>query len=649
MPALVAFNRRWQIGSDDLVFVFAGGLMARIAWVTVLCIIFGVYHSQIRLCTASFALQSFFIGVIALTFIVILNEIAIIWMSMRGSVINTRPRRHIPILLYIQIALYVPETCLSALGIYWAFYESKGCEDGLTIPVKITVVLQWCLFLTVLVVVVVFFDPLGSTQITDHGEDRRALQEKTTKIWERRCKVLCCCFASCDEDYRDAISDIAGMFASELHGIDAVPSDVAAGLILLQEQQEEEERQKIQDGQTSSEGVPVDLSDPSQKKLIDDAAHFMKYSLGSYGWPMYVFMNPCCGTFHFCSKVRWLSCLGPRAKHIINDNCCMCNSAAIHLQSSLPESDLIYCTYHNKLYEIPFYVAIDDKAKAVVISIRGTLSMRDTLTDLTGHGERIDMEGVEDGMAHKGMFLSAQYIKKVLLDNGILQGAFDEAEDRGGNYRLVIVGHSLGAGTASVLSILLKPLFPGLQCFAYSNPSVLNESATVNCEDYVLSVLVGKDVVPRMSVKTLNTLVQDLENVIMNCNLPKYRILMTGCWRAICFFLGNNNKNRKGKRGERQPLSSSTGGARSSYVSNNGGSSESESNRQRNESQLVRLFPAGKILQIDVKPKNRPRPGLAYDLTWANKENYDRVIICPTMVKDHFPDVVMNALRDITS
>jgi hypothetical protein len=46
----------------------------------------------------------------------------------------------------------------------------------------------------------------------------------------------------------NAISGIANMFASELHGVDAVPSDVAVGLILLQQQQEEEDRLRIQDG-----------------------------------------------------------------------------------------------------------------------------------------------------------------------------------------------------------------------------------------------------------------------------------------------------------------------------------------------------------------------------------------------------------------
>ena len=38
------------------------------------------------------------------------------------------------------------------------------------------------------------------------------------------------------------------------------------------------------------------------------------------------------------------------------------------------------------------------------------------------------------------------------------------------HYRLVIVGHSLGAGVASILAILLKDYFPDLICYAYSPP-----------------------------------------------------------------------------------------------------------------------------------------------------------------------------------
>ena len=36
------------------------------------------------------------------------------------------------------------------------------------------------------------------------------------------------------------------------------------------------------------------------------------------------------------------------------------------------------------------------------------------------------------------------------------------------SYGLTIVGHSLGAGVASILAFLLRPKYPALTCFAYS-------------------------------------------------------------------------------------------------------------------------------------------------------------------------------------
>ncbi|XP_032242701.1 diacylglycerol lipase-beta isoform X2 [Nematostella vectensis] len=630
MPALVAFNRRWQIGSDDLVFPFTAGLMARFAWFIVVCSIYGVYHKDLKECHSQIALQTFFIGVIIVACLVMGNEVAIIWTSMQGTIMNTRPRQRIPILLYIQLALYVPEIALSILGIYWAFHSSTGCELGVVVPVQITVVLQWLILLSVFAAAAMFFDPLGAL----HKQDRSI--EQSSKLWERRCRLLCCCFAGNDQQYMNAISQIAEMFASELHGVDAVPSDVAVGLILLQQQQEIESR-----GKPWYSGTPVDLSKDEERSRIDAAAYFMRYSVGSYGWPMYVFMNPCCGPCSLCQKARCSACCYPANSlaHIIKDNCCMCNTAAIHLQTELRNEDLFYCSYHNKLYEIPFYVALDRDKKTVVVSIRGTLSMKDTLTDLTGHGEDIHIEGLDGGMAHKGMYLSATYIKGQLIDHGILQEAFDEAAKTGESYRLVVVGHSLGAGTASVLSVLLKPMYPDLQCFAYSNPSCLNESACTRTEDYIMSVIVGKDVVPRMGVKNLNTLKRDLETVIMRCNQPKYRVLISGCWRALCFLLDKRSNGQT--EGERQPLNSE---GSASYVEEGLGSlaeREPGTSDVTNGKSLVQLYPAGKILQINELPQNR------FDLLWANRQMFQRVLISHTMLKDHFPDVVLKDLTEI--
>lgn len=41
------------------------------------------------------------------------------------------------------------------------------------------------------------------------------------------------------------------------------------------------------------------------------------------------------------------------------------------------------------------------------------------------------------------------------------------------HYGLIVVGHSLGAGTAAILSFLLRPQYPTLKCFAYSPPGGL--------------------------------------------------------------------------------------------------------------------------------------------------------------------------------
>ena len=63
------------------------------------------------------------------------------------------------------------------------------------------------------------------------------------------------------------------------------------------------------------------------------------------------------------------------------------------------------------------------------------------------------------------------YIKDKLEEEAILSRAFSHNEERGTQeFELVLVGHSLGAGTASILAILLRQEYPTLQCFAYSPP-----------------------------------------------------------------------------------------------------------------------------------------------------------------------------------
>lgn len=69
------------------------------------------------------------------------------------------------------------------------------------------------------------------------------------------------------------------------------------------------------------------------------------------------------------------------------------------------------------------------------------------------------------------MVQAAVYIRNKLQEENLIEKALNHNPTRGTqNYGLVLVGHSLGAGTAAILAILLKQEYSTLECFSYSPP-----------------------------------------------------------------------------------------------------------------------------------------------------------------------------------
>ena len=97
------------------------------------------------------------------------------------------------------------------------------------------------------------------------------------------------------------------------------------------------------------------------------------------------------------------------------------------------------------------------------------------------------------------MVQAAVYIRKEIHDRHLLTEAFNFDVERGSrDYDLVVVGHSLGAGTAAILAILMHDQFPELHCFAFSPPGgLMSASCVEQTKSFITSVVVGKDVVPR--------------------------------------------------------------------------------------------------------------------------------------------------------
>lgn len=69
---------------------------------------------------------------------------------------------------------------------------------------------------------------------------------------------------------------------------------------------------------------------------------------------------------------------------------------------------------------------------------------------------------------------AASYIYKKVKDEHLLTKAFNWDKDRGTDtFNIVCVGHSLGAGTAAILAIMLKQEYPATKCFSFSPPGGL--------------------------------------------------------------------------------------------------------------------------------------------------------------------------------
>jgi len=164
----------------------------------------------------------------------------------------------------------------------------------------------------------------------------------------------------------------------------------------------------------------------------------------------------------------------------------------------------------NKLYTPPFYLVRDDKQKTFVLSIRGSSTSSDWITDCAAWATPLTIDSVE-GMAHYGILRSARTIYEEVIY--ILRAIYATEKS---DYDLVVVGHSLGGGTASLLALCFienetemkknKNILEKLKVYAFATPSVVskNIASMALVQKYVTSIILNTDVVSRIGVESLN-------------------------------------------------------------------------------------------------------------------------------------------------
>lgn len=103
--------------------------------------------------------------------------------------------------------------------------------------------------------------------------------------------------------------------------------------------------------------------------------------------------------------------------------------------------DLLYASFENNVFQTPFFISLDHDERCIVVAIRGTMSLRDAITDLSAEAKPLDYPGIPEGCkAHHGMLLAA----KNTLEKINQLGTLNRAAINYPNYTVVITGHSLG-------------------------------------------------------------------------------------------------------------------------------------------------------------------------------------------------------------
>ena len=224
-----------------------------------------------------------------------------------------------------------------------------------------------------------------------------------------------------------------------------------------------------------------------KKEDLDLPRYLYRYTLGTTGW---IGLN-------FFGKGKGFMTDAWRDKP---------NLRALLDYLSIPESDmLVFNLEEDKVFRPGFYVCIDRAQSAVILSIRGTMSIRDGMTDLV-----CEYVPFKDGLAHSGFLKSSQWFFEN-IGRQLLMFA-----EEYGLENIFCLGHSLGGATASLTCMHIHDHFlsrdegwptcsldPGkqinLHCYAYGPPPTVSQCLSSRYDHLITVFINGEDVVPSLS------------------------------------------------------------------------------------------------------------------------------------------------------
>lgn len=183
----------------------------------------------------------------------------------------------------------------------------------------------------------------------------------------------------------------------------------------------------------------------------------------------------------------------------------------IILKKKLRERDYVLLRHETSCEpgRVGNYIAINHIDKTVLVGLKGTSTFSDLVTDATGKTIEHTLENPLD---------ESYTSKEIRCHEGIWTAALTMADDLEelisnlflpSGYKILICGHSLGAGTACLLGVLLRSRIAELRggdklrVLAIAPPPVLNHEAALAASSFCTSLVNNNDIVPRLSLSNL--------------------------------------------------------------------------------------------------------------------------------------------------
>jgi sn1-specific diacylglycerol lipase len=210
------------------------------------------------------------------------------------------------------------------------------------------------------------------------------------------------------------------------------------------------------------------------------------------------------------------------------------------------------------------------------------------------------------------------------------------------DYTIRLTGHSLGAGCAAILSFMLRKKHPNLRCHCFCPPGcTMSENMADRCKDYLTSYIFDHDIVPRLTLDSMDHFRDDIFEMIARVKVAKREAIKAGPDVSEEVLLYGSNNVPPSRYSEQLKLLHEY----------------QENIRSKRHTRGVPLFPPGQIVHLvrtsgqevnttgcclgrapaadGAENQAEIRRSMDYAARWAHRSDLAEIVISSHMVSDH--------------